>query len=426
MFAVAPNPAAGLVDVILPSIDAARLNRTLRELGEIGDSPLGMQRIAFSPEDIAGREYAIALMRRAGLETRIDPAGNVIGRKEGSEPGLPAIAMGSHTDTVPSGGKYDGSLGVLAAVECVQALADAGQSLRHPVETIVFTNEEGTRFHRWLIGSRAMAGQLLPEDLTAVDDEGVSLATRMADIGGDLARVDEARRAGDELAFYFELHIEQGPELYQSGIPIGVVTGITGRGMFEVELKGMSNHAGTTPMRLRRDALVSASRMTLAVQRIASELEVCRVATVGAAHVHPNAVNVIPGHVRLGVEFRDIEISALDAAEAELRRAARDIAENDGVAVEIHRQRHTEGVPVAPEMQDMVEEAAGLSGFAVQRVPSGAGHDAQAIAAIADMAMIFVPSVEGISHSPEEFSTPEACANGAQTLLNLLLLADRK
>ena len=409
-----------------PTIDRDRLNLTLQELGEIGDSPLGMQRIAFSPEDIAGRDYTISLMRRAGLETRIDTAGNIIGRKEGSEPGLPAIAMGSHTDTVPSGGKYDGALGVMGGIECVQTLADAGHPLRHPVEVIVFTNEEGTRFHRWLIGSRAMAGQLLPEDLTAVDDEGVTLASRMADIGGDLSRVDEARRSTGELAAYFELHIEQGPELHQSGVPIGVVTGITGRGMFEVEFIGKSNHAGTTPMPSRQDALVSASRLVLEVQRIAADSEVCRVATAGAIHAHPNAVNVIPGHVRVGVEFRDIEIAALDAAEVELRRAAESIGSDGHVSVEIHRQRHTEGVPISHEMQAMVEEAAGMSGFATQRVPSGAGHDAQAIAAITDMAMVFVPSVDGISHSPEEYSTPEACGNGAQVLLNLLLLADQK
>ena len=255
-----------------PTIDGDRLNRALQELGKIGESPLGMQRIAFSPEDIAGREYTISLMRNAGLETRIDAAGNIIGRKEGSVPELPAIAMGSHTDTVPSGGKYDGALGVMGGIECVQTLVDAGQSLRHPVEVIVFTNEEGTRFHRWLIGSRAMAGQLLEEDLTAVDEEGVSLASRMADIGGDLSRVEEARRTRDELAAYFELHIEQGPELHQSGVPIGIVTGITGRGMFEVEFQGKSNHAGTTPMPSRRDALVSASRLVLEVQRIASGL----------------------------------------------------------------------------------------------------------------------------------------------------------
>ena len=175
-------------------INAARLNRTLEELGRFGETPHGMNRLAFSPADIAGRAYAMDLMRRAGLETRIDPAGNIIGRKAGSDSSLPPIAMGSHTDTVPLGGKYDGALGVMGAVEVVQSLADHGHTTRHPLEVMIFTNEEGTRYHRWLIGSRAMAGLLENEDLDALDDEGVSLSSRMADIGGDLARADAAAR----------------------------------------------------------------------------------------------------------------------------------------------------------------------------------------------------------------------------------------
>jgi len=407
-------------------INAERLNRYLAELGRFGDTPQGMQRLAFSPDDIAGREYAMSLMRSAGLEVRIDPGGNIIGRRSGSIPGLPAIAMGSHTDTVPSGGKYDGALGVMAAVECVQTLADNNLVLRHPVEVMVFTNEEGTSFHRWLIGSRAMAGLLMPEDLAAVDDEGVTLGSRLADIGGDLTRIKQAIRSAGDLAAFFELHIEQGPTLYQSGTPIGVVTGITARAVFEVEITGIANHAGTTPMSARHDALVSASRLVLAVQRLAGELEVCRVATTGAIQAHPNAVNVIPGSVRIGVEFRDLELDALDAAEAELHRSADAIASDDGVTVEIHRQRFTPGVPVSESMQLLVEEAARRSGLASMRLPSGAGHDAQAIAAITDIAMIFVPSVDGISHAPEEFSNPKDCANGAQALLNLLILADER
>ena len=409
-----------------PNIDATRLSRSLQELGAIGESPLGMQRVAFSPADVAGREYAMSLMRRAGMDTRIDAGGNVIGRKAGSDPRLPAIAMGSHTDTVPSGGKYDGALGVMAAIECVQTLTDSNRELRHPVEVVIFANEEGTRFHRWLIGSRAMAGMLENEDLNAVDDDGVGLGPCLADIGGDLTRIHEAARKSGDLAAYFELHIEQGPTLHQSGTPIGVVTAITGRAVFEVEITGKANHAGTTPMSARNDALVSASRLVLAVQRLAGESEVCRVATTGTIQAHPNAVNVIPGSVRIGIEFRDPEMDALAAAESELRRAAAAVAAEDGVGMEIRRQRFTPPVPVQPKLQAMVEEAARQCGLATEKLPSGAGHDAQAIASIADMAMIFVPSVDGISHAPEEFSTPEDCANGAQVLLNLVLLADER
>jgi beta-ureidopropionase / N-carbamoyl-L-amino-acid hydrolase len=409
-----------------PTINAARLNRTLEELGRFGETPQGMQRLAFSPADVAGREYTISLMRRAGLEIRIDPAGNIIGRKAGAEPGLAAIALGSHIDTVPNGGKYDGALGVMGAIEVVQTLADHNFTLRHPVETLVFTNEEGTRFHRWLLGSRAMAGLLEPEDLTAVDDEGVALSARLSDIGGDLSRIDEARRQPGELAVYFELHIEQGPTLFQSNTPVGVVTGITGRAVFSVEIEGIANHAGTTPMPARRDALVSASRLVLAVNRVAGELEICRVATVGKLQAHPNAVNVVPGYVSLGVEFRDERMQSLAAAEVELRRAAAEIAGSDGVTVSIQKLETTPAVPIPARMQELVAEASARCGLAWERLPSGAGHDAQAMAAITHPAMIFVPSVDGVSHAPEEFSTPKDCANGANVLLNLLLLADEK
>ena len=263
-------------------INAARLNRRLQELGRFGETPQGMERLAFSPSDVASRAYVLELLRQAGMSARIDAAGNIIGRRPGSQDDLPAIALGSHTDTVPLGGKYDGALGVIAAIEVAQTLAEQGHQTRHPLEALVFTNEEGTRFHRWLIGSRGMAGMLEPEDLAAVDDEGVSLAQRMADIGGDLERIETAARRPGELAAYFELHIEQGPQLYRSGAPIGVVTGITGRAVFELEISGMSNHAGTTPMPDRRDALVAAARLTLQIQELAAVNEICRVATTGA------------------------------------------------------------------------------------------------------------------------------------------------
>ena len=405
-------------------INSLRLNRSLEKLGSIGESPEGMQRIAFSPADIQGREYTISLMRRAGMETRIDPAGNIIGRRAGSVPGLPAIAIGSHTDTVPNGGKYDGALGVMGAVECVQTLADNNLILRHPVEALVFTNEEGTRFHRWLIGSRAMAGLLEPEDQNPADDEGVTLSSRMADIGGDWSRAAEALRRPDELAAYFELHIEQGPTLHQSRTPIGVVTGITGRAVFEIEIEGKANHAGTTPMSSRRDALVSASKLVLAIQKMAAEQEICRVSTVGSIKAVPNAVNVIPGSASIGLEFRDTDMEALAAAERELRRITGRAAADDGVDMEVNRHRFTTSVPITSEMQALVAEAAENCAMTWEPLPSGAGHDAQAIASIAPVAMLFVPSVDGISHSPEEYSTPEDCANGAQVLLELLLLAD--
>ena len=406
------------------SINESRINQTLQELGHLGESPEGMDRVAYSPEDIAGRDYTIKLMQEAGLETRIDAAGNIIGRRAGSDDNLPAIALGSHTDTVPKGGKYDGALGVMGAIEVIRTLEEQGHRTRHPLEVIDFTNEEGTRFHRWLVGSRSMSGLLEQEDLDALDDDGLSLGPCIADIGGDLSRIGEAVRSPGELAAYFELHIEQGPYLHQSGNPIGVVTGITGRAVFEVEIEGKANHAGTTPMSTRRDALVSASKLVLNIQKMAAEQEICRVSTVGSIKAIPNAVNVIPGHASIGLEFRDTDMEALAAAEQELRRITDQAAVDDIVDIDVIRHRFTSAVPITADMQALVAEAAENCGMTWEPLASGAGHDAQAVANIAPVAMIFVPSIDGISHAIEEYSTPQDCANGAQVLLELLLLAD--
>ena len=211
------------------NINSRRLNQTLLELGQIGSTPQGMQRLAFTEYDIQARNMTLSLMHQAGLQTRIDTAGNIIARKEGISSDLAAIALGSHIDTVPNGGKFDGALGVMGAIEVAQTLEDAKTKLHHPIEIVVFTNEEGTRFKRWLFGSRAMAGLLEPDDETAADDEGIPMSSRLGDIGGNMLQISRAPRQTSEIAAYFELHIEQGPELYQSGVPIGVVTGITGR-----------------------------------------------------------------------------------------------------------------------------------------------------------------------------------------------------
>ena len=408
------------------TINSARLTDTLSALGQIGNTEEGMQRVAFSAFDVAGRDYVMELMRQAGMYVRIDAAGNIIGRAEGSGASLPAIVLGSHTDTVPAGGQYDGALGVIAAIEAVQALWDAGKTTRHPLEVIVFTNEEGTSFHRWLLGSRAVAGLWEAEDFSAVADDGSTLASRLPDIGGDISHIAEARRRPDDLACYLELHIEQGPTMHRGGYPIGVVTGITGRSVYHIDIVGEANHAGTTPMALRRDAMSAAAQIALKVRSIAGEMEICRVGTVGSMEVHPNAGNVIPGRVQMGVEFRDERMESLAAAEVELRRTAEEVGHAERVAVAVTAQRNTPAVPISGNMQQLVADAAGVAGLAHINLPSGAGHDAQAIASITPSAMIFVPSVNGVSHAPAEYSTPEDCANGAQVLLNALLLADER
>ena len=408
------------------TINAARLNDTLTALGQIGNTDEGMQRVAFSSLDVAGRDYVMGLMRRAGMAVRIDAAGNIIGRVEGSGGSLPAIALGSHTDTVPAGGQYDGALGVIAAIEVVQALKDAGHTTRHPLEVMVFTNEEGTSFHRWLLGSRAVAGLWETEDFSAVADDGATLASRLPDIGGNISHIEEARRRPDELACYLELHIEQGPTMHRGGYPIGIVTGITGRSVYHVDIVGEANHAGTTPMAMRKDAMSAAAQIALKVRSIAGEMEICRVGTVGSMEVHPNAGNVIPGRVQMGIEFRDERMESLAAAEVELRRTAEEVGHAEQVGIAVTAQRNTPAVPISGNMQQLVTDAAQVAGLAHINLPSGAGHDAQAIASITPSAMIFVPSVNGISHAPAEFSAPEDCANGTQVLMNALLLADAR
>ena len=319
-------------------VEAQRLNAALTALGDIGSTPEGMQRIAFSPADVDGRRFVIGLMEQAGLQPRVDTAGNIIARREGQDRRTAAIAMGSHVDTVPNGGKYDGAVGVMGAIEVVRTLNDRNVTTRHPIEVLVFTNEEGTRYNRWLFGSRAMAGLLEHGDLEAVDGEGVSLAERLKAIGGDMDRVSESRRQKGELCAYLELHIEQGPVLHRTDVPIGVVTGITGRILLQVHVIGKANHAGTTPMDARKDALLAASRIVQSVNSIATTEEVCRVGTVGTMSVSPNAVNIVPGEAILGVEFRDIEVDRLQRAARRLDEMSVQIAEATETEINVKRE----------------------------------------------------------------------------------------
>ena len=410
--------------MLVPRINANRLTETLESLGRIGESPEGMQRLAFTPADVAGRRYVMDLMSQAGLSTRVDPAGNIIGRREGGEPDLPAIAIGSHTDTVPSGGKYDGALGVLAAIECARTIDELSLSTRHPIEVLDFTNEEGTLYHTVLFGSKAMAGILDARVLTNVDDEGTPLGRRLEDVGGDASRIGEARRTSKDLCAYLELHIEQGPILYQTGVPVGVVTAITGRIGLKVSIAGFANHAGTTPMANRRDALLAASHVIQAVNAIPTTEEVCRAGTVGIAKVHPGGENIIPGRVDLIVEFRDADMHRLVEADRRLRVTCLELAQKAGVEIEVTQENELLSRPMSPGIQQLVEGAAEKLGLKSSHLPSGAGHDAQSMAEITQVGMIFVPSVDGISHSPRESSDPEACASGANVLLNTVLAID--
>jgi beta-ureidopropionase / N-carbamoyl-L-amino-acid hydrolase len=396
--------------------DAAELLQQLDTLGRIGAGPDGgVNRLAFSPADQAGRAWIAEQMGTAGLAPVHDGAGNVIGRRPGKEPHLPPIVIGSHTDSVPNGGRFDGALGVLAACAVVRTLRDAGLTLRHALEVIDFAGEEAT-IPGGTFGSRAMAG-LLPDALLAApawNDRPVAELLRTA--GLDPTAIARVMRRPGELAAYLELHIEQGSILDTGGETIGVVEGIVGIRRYQASFVGRPNHAGTTPMADRQDALVLAAPFIGAVQKTAIAHAV--VGTVGTVHIQPNAPNVIPGRVDLGLELRGLDGATLDAAARTLATLA---ASMGGTLSETSRK---EPVLCDRRIIDAIEMSCARLGLTHRRLPSGAGHDAMCIAALAPVGMIFVPSTGGISHAPDEWTPPEDCISGALTLLATVLELD--
>lgn len=403
-------------------IDSRRLLDRIEKLSRFGATEDGgVHRVAFSPEDIASRAYVMELMKEAGLDVRIDEAGNIIGRREGTEPGLPAIMSGSHSDTVPHGGRYDGAAGVLSAIEAAQILHEKGITTRHPLEIVVFTDEE-----EGLVGSRSMAGIITGEALEERTHSGKTVGEGVAALGGNPAEIHRAARPKGSIRAFIELHIEQGGLLDSEGIDIGVVEGIVGISWWDVHIEGFANHAGTTPMDARRDALLSAAHMIIAVNRIVKDTPGSQVGTVGRIEALPGAPNVIPGEVRMSLELRDLSASKIQDLFRRVRAEAEDIAEQYGTPITfdpIDATAHP--APTDPELRRFIAEAAADLGFSHRLMPSGAGHDAQDMARIAPTGMIFIPSVGGISHSPRERSTPAQLAKGADVLLHTLLKIDR-
>lgn len=402
-------------------VDGRRLNRHLAELSAYGrNAQGGVSRVAFSEADLQGRRFALGLMRQAGLEVGIDTAGNLLGRREASLPGARPLMLGSHIDSVPEGGNFDGDVGSLAAIEVAQTLAEAGEALRHPLIVAIWCNEEGG-----LTGSRAFVGDIEPSELSAPDREGVPLADKLRRIGGDPERLALARHEEGSLAGYLELHIEQGGMLDERGVPIGIVLGIVGIHQYDVTLRGFANHAGTTPMDRRRNALLAASELTLAVDRIVRAGPGRQVGTVGRLIVGPGAPNVIPGLVEMTVELRDLDRAKVDSLWAAILAEGRAIAARHGSSLDYARRLASTPALTDPGVRAVIAQAARDLGFSTLELPSGAGHDAQELAKIAPIGMIFVPSVGGISHSPLELTRPEDVENGANVLLQTLLRLDR-
>ncbi|MGD9905287.1 MAG: Zn-dependent hydrolase [Vicinamibacterales bacterium] len=411
-----------------PVVDGARLRHRLEQLSRFGrpaggSFASGVSRVAYSDADLAARAWFLDEVRAAGLTPRVDAAGNVFVRLgDGSGP---PILFGSHIDSVPSGGNFDGDLGTLAGLEVLQAVRAAGAAIRHPLELVLWAHEESTAFGKGTACSRIVAGDLKAGDLDQTWN-GLRRADALLRIGGDPARIETAVRPRGAWHAYVELHIEQGGTLERAAVPIGIVEGIVAIHRYDVVVEGMANHAGTTPMDGRQDALVAASRLVLAVRRIAAERQGRQVGTVGRLEVEPNSPNVVPGRVTLSIEFRDLSADVLDALGAEARREAAAIAAETGTAITLTLATTNPPAPAEPGVQQAIGRAAERLGLATRRLPSGAGHDAQMIAALCPMGMIFVPSIAGISHSPRERTSWDDCTRGAQTLLATVLDLDRR
>jgi N-carbamoyl-L-amino-acid hydrolase len=420
------NASAGKSGTAALHVNSQRLQGTLETLSEIGRTPEGgVTRLGYSDTELAAREYVSGLMKEAGLEVRSDAAGNLFGRRAGSAE-LPVLLFGSHIDSVVGGGRFDGDLGSLGAIEVMNALREGGVKTRHPLEVVIWMNEEGNHFGISTMGSGIAAGVLGPEILERKDEQGQSVADWLRRYGQDPARLTDARIARGALAGYLELHIEQGPNLEEAKIPIGVVQGIVGLKRWRCVATGFANHAGTTPMDRRKDALAAAARDVLAVREVVRTEKGRQVGTVGYVKVTPGVVNVIPGRVEFPVELRDLDEAKIDRMWEHIQEKVKQIDAEEKVETSCTAIDGILPARTDPGMQGAIREAAKSLGLATLDLPSGAVHDAQQMAKLAPFGMIFVPSHEGISHSPKELSSWQDVANGAEVLYRSVLLADEQ
>ncbi|MEM7064662.1 MAG: Zn-dependent hydrolase [Cyanobacteria bacterium P01_B01_bin.77] len=408
------------------TINGCRLQQTIGELATIGILPTGgIRRLAFSDDDIRARAWVQERMAAAGMTVTIDAAGNLIGHYPGQYPDAPALATGSHLDSVPDGGIYDGTYGVLAGLEVVRTLYDHNIRLSHPIEVIVFTDEEGT-----MIGSKAMGSKALLnlEHYRSTHDNN-SIQNNLERLGGDWEKLPLAQRDTRSLVAFVELHIEQGPVLEATGNDIGLVTGIVGQRRYSITVAGQASHAGTTPMSMRQDALVAASELVLAIHRIGclkdNAMTGDQVATVGLLTPTPNVVNTVPGHVEMVVGMRDLSNDCLDQMEAMLVTAMDDIAKATQTRIQLHPTLRNEPVLVNSHIYNTIATVGDYLGLKTQALPSRASHDAQNMANVTDMGMIFVPSRSGLSHTSDEYTTPKQCIHGAHVLLHTLMQLDQ-
>jgi beta-ureidopropionase / N-carbamoyl-L-amino-acid hydrolase len=400
-------------------IRADRLLADIEALAQVGDTGDGGNcRLALTDDDAGGRELVVGWMRALGLDVRVDRIGNVVATRAGAEAGLDAVMTGSHIDTVRTGGRYDGTLGVLAGIEVMRALDDAGVRTRRPLAVAFFTDEEGSRFAPDMLGSLVYAGGLALEDaLGIVGIDGAVLGDELERIGW----AGDAPVPGPAPYAHVELHIEQGPLLEEQGVTIGAVTGVQGISWQELTLTGQANHAGTTPMRLRRDAGYVAAEVTAYVRRLAQDIGGDQVGTVGRLDLHPDLVNVVAARATMTVDLRNTDDAVLADAERRLHEHVAAVAAAEGVGVAWRRLARFQPVAFDPVVVDLVERTAEKRGHRVMRLPSGAGHDAQMLARMCPTGMVFVPSRAGVSHNPAEFTEPDDLAAGTQVLADVLV-----
>ena len=402
-------------------VNGKRIMDHILALADFGKNPQGgVSRVAYSDADKQGRDYVLGLMRGARLDVAIDAGGNLIGKRAGSVSTLPPLLIGSHIDTVPEGGNYDGVVGSMGAIEVAQTLAENNLTTRHPLEVVIFQNEEGG-----LIGSRAMDGELTEKELDLVSRSGKTIREGIKFIGGDPSKLADVRRKKGDIAAYLELHIEQGAILHTEKINIGVVEGIVGINWWDVTIEGFANHAGTTAMNNRQDALLAGAKFIEAVNRVVTSVPGRQVGTVGRINALPGAPNVIPGKVVLSLELRDLEAAKINMLYERIHAEAQQIAGATKTKFDFKEINVNIPAPTDSRIRSLISEAARELGLTTKLMPSGAGHDAQDMARLGPVGMIFVPSVGGISHSPREFSQPEDIANGANVLLHTLLKLDR-
>ncbi|CAM4172968.1 Zn-dependent hydrolase [Paenibacillus alkaliterrae] len=411
------------------TINTARLEKTIHELGQIGANEQGgLDRTAFTPAELTARDWLKEKLAELGLDVRVDEAANIWAIRRGGINELPVIAFGSHVDTVPNGGKYDGALGVLLALEVMRVLEEQGITTRHPLGLVSFSAEEPNPFGLSTFGSRTAAGKLTRRDLDGVrNDSGKLLVDALRQAGGDPDRYGQARRKPEEFAAFLEVHIEQGKRLLDRGIPVGVVTAITGIYREEVTVAGVPNHAGTTLMHDRTDALMGAAEAMLALERVCREHQADEtVGTVGKIANYPNAANIIPGKVKFHMEIRGKTRADIQETTAEWEKHAARICSGRGVRIE--RQLLLDQHPAA--MDPLVIETCILQaeklGYAHYSLGSMAGHDAAHMASLTRSGMLFVPSLDGISHCPEEESRIEDIEKAGNVLLHAILALDER